>query len=97
VDGGLRGSDVLATSRLFSSLGQTAGASILSDNPAHEFDPDRSKTCSPRFPLAMGTPQPVKGATAEDNPIRWSGDGMLFVRQDLYSLYQVTGLKSSLS
>jgi Tol biopolymer transport system component len=34
------------------------------------------------FPTGDGNPQPVKGAAAEDTPIRWSGDGrVLFVRQ----------------
>ena len=34
------------------------------------------------FPTGDGKPQPVKGAVAEDIPIRWRGDGrVLFVRQ----------------
>ncbi|HWK12152.1 MAG TPA: protein kinase, partial [Vicinamibacterales bacterium] len=34
------------------------------------------------FPTGAGTPQPVKGAVAEDLPIRWRGDGrVLFVGQ----------------
>jgi eukaryotic-like serine/threonine-protein kinase len=34
------------------------------------------------FPTSAGTPQPVKGAVPEDDPIRWRGDGrVLFVRQ----------------
>ena len=34
------------------------------------------------FPTGDGSPQPIKGAAPDDNPIRWSGDGrVLFVRQ----------------
>jgi Tol biopolymer transport system component len=34
------------------------------------------------FPTGDGKPQPIKGAVAEDIPIRWRGDGrVLFVRQ----------------
>jgi Tol biopolymer transport system component len=34
------------------------------------------------FPTGTGNPQPVKGAEADDIPIRWRGDGrVLFVRQ----------------
>jgi hypothetical protein len=34
------------------------------------------------FPTGAGDPQPVKGAEADDIPIRWRGDGrVLFVRQ----------------